>query len=121
MNPLIKKELPNNFSLPRRINRLSSLAYNLWWAWNPEGLNVFRTINKRVWDDVGHNPVAFLRKVERSQLNAVANDAFYLELYDRVIKQFDAYMGDQTTWFKSEYPGLTDSPNCLLLLRIRPA
>jgi starch phosphorylase len=109
MNPLIKKELPNNFSLPRRISRLSSLAYNLWWAWNPEGLNVFRTINKRVWDDVGHNPVAFLRKVERSLLNAVANDAFYLELYDRVIKQFDSYMGEKSTWFSSEYPGLTES------------
>ena len=109
MKPLIKKELPNNFSLPRRISRLSSLAYNLWWAWNPDALNVFRTINKRVWDDVGHNPVAFLRKVERSQLNAVANNSFYLELYDRVIQQFDAYMADETTWFAREYPGLSDS------------
>src|SRR3990172_5085532 len=109
MKPLIKRELPNNFSLPRRINRLANLAYNMWWAWNPEGLNVFRTINKRVWDEVGHNPVVFLRKVERSQLNAVANDAFYLELYDRVIQQFDAYMADQSTWFKREYPKLGDS------------
>lgn len=108
MNQLIKHEIPNNFSLPRRINRLSSLAYNLWWVWNPEGLNLFRAIDKRVWDEAGHNPVAFLRKVERSQLNAVANDAYYLEMYDRVIKQFDAYMAEKSTWFTRTYPNLED-------------
>lgn len=104
MNQLIKHEIPNNFSLPRRINRLGALAYNLWWVWNPEGLNLFRAINKRVWDETGHNPVAFLRKVERSQLNAVANDTYYLEMYDRVIKQFDAYMAEKSTWFAKQYP-----------------
>lgn len=106
MNNLIKREIPNNFSLPRRISRLSALAYNLWWVWNPEGLNLFRAINKRVWDETGHNPVAFLRKVERSQLNAVANDTYYLEMYDRVIKQFDAYMGEKSTWYAKTYPKL---------------
>ena len=109
MNKLIKREIPNNFSLPRRIIRLGSLAYNLWWVWNPEGLNLFRSINKRVWDEVGHNPVAFLKKVERSQLNAVANDVDYLEMYDRVIKQFDTYMADGPTWFTAKYPNLVDS------------
>src|SRR5574340_380310 len=106
MNNLIKREIPNNLSLPRRISRLSALAYNLWWVWNPEGLNLFRAINKRVWDETGHNPVAFLRKVERSQLNAVANDSYYLEMYDRVIKQFDAYMGEKSTWYAKTYTKL---------------
>lgn len=109
MNPLIKKNIPNNFSLPRRIHRLSSLAYNLWWAWNPEAVNAFRTINKRVWDEVGHNPIVFLRKVERAQLNAVANDAFYLELYDRVVSQFDAYMAEENTWFVREHAAQKDA------------
>jgi len=109
MNPNIKRDIPNNFSLPRRINRLASLAYNLWWVWNPEGLNLFRSINKRVWDEVGHNPVAFLRKVERSQLNAVANNSLYLEMYDQVIKKFDGYMNDQSTWFNREYQKINGS------------
>lgn len=108
MKQLIKREIPNNFSLPRRINRLGALAYNLWWVWNPEGLNLFRSINKRVWDEVNHNPVAFLRKVERSQLNAVANDPQYLEKYDQAIEQFDAYMADKSTWFATEYPSLVN-------------
>lgn len=108
MKQLIKREIPNNFSLPRRINRLGALAYNLWWVWNPEGLNLFRSINKRVWDEVDHNPVAFLKKVERSQLNAVANDSQYLEKYDRAIEQFDAYMADKSTWFATEYPSLVN-------------
>jgi len=104
MDPLIKKTIPNNFSLPRRISRLSHLAYNLYWVWHPDALNAFRIINKRVWDEVGHNPVAFLRKVERAQLNAVSNDPYYLELYDRVIQQFDDYMGEAKTWYVREHP-----------------
>lgn len=108
MKPLIKRDIPNNFSLPRRISRLGQLAYNMWWVWNPEGVNLFRRINKRVWDEVGHNPVAFLKTVERSQLNAVANDPVYLENFDRIFKQFDDYMSEKSTWFAKQYPKLVD-------------
>lgn len=106
MNETIKREIPNHFSLPRRISRLSQLAYNLWWVWNPEGQQLFRQIKPRLWDEVEHNPVAFLKKVERSQLNAAANDTYYLDMYDRVMKKFDDYMNGEETWFKQQYPHL---------------
>ncbi|MFN7036448.1 MAG: alpha-glucan family phosphorylase, partial [Bellilinea sp.] len=106
MNETIKREIPNHFSLPRRIGRLSELAYNLWWVWNPEGQQLFRQIRPRLWDEVEHNPVAFLKKVERSYLNAAANDTYYLDMYDRVMKKFDHYLNGEETWFQQQYPNL---------------
>ncbi|GAP13887.1 maltodextrin phosphorylase [Longilinea arvoryzae] len=102
------RDLPNQFSLPRRISRLGQLAYNLWWVWNPEAQMLFTNINKSLWDAVNHNPVAFLHKVERRLLNAVTNDRYYLEFYDRVMKNFDSYLNAQDTWYATTYPNLSD-------------
>jgi glycogen phosphorylase len=94
------RENPNHFSLPRRIHRLSELAYNLWWAWNPDAQRLFSKIDRTVWEKVYHNPVAFLRQVERADLNAATNDRYYLEAYDRVMRDFDQYMAKEGTWYK---------------------
>lgn len=102
------RETPNHFSLPRRIARLGDLAYNLWWAWNPEALRLFARIDRTLWEQVYHNPVAFLRRVERCHLNAATNDRYFLESYDAVIYAFDQYMNEENTWFKRNYPQLTN-------------
>lgn len=102
------RQSPNHFSLPRRISRLGDLAYNMWWIWNPDAQRLFSQIDRSLWERVNHNPVAFLRRVERAQLNASTNDRYYLETYDRVVRQFDTYLAGEDTWFKRKYPGLVD-------------
>jgi starch phosphorylase len=90
---------PNNFSLPRRIHRLAELAYNLWWTWNPESQRLFSRIDTELWERVYHNPVLFLRQVERARLNAVMNNRYYLEFYDRIFRTYDQYIKATDTWF----------------------
>jgi starch phosphorylase len=102
----INRDIPNHFSLPRRISRLGELAYNLWWAWNPDAQQLFRQMDMRLWDAVGHNPVAFLRKVERSRVNAATNDRYYLERYDRILQKFDQYMSGEDAWFNLQHADL---------------
>ena len=98
-------EIPNRFSLPRRISRLPELAYNMWWVWNPEAQSLFSLIDQITWEKSNHNPVAFLNKVERPRLNAVTNDRYYLDIYDRVIGMYDQYMqAGQESWFRKAYP-----------------
>ncbi len=104
----IHREIPNHFVLPRRINRLGELAYNLWWSWNPEAQRLFSMIDRQLWDRLSHNPVSFLRQVERPRLNAVTNDRYYLDMYDRVLRNFDQYMRREDTWFQRTYPKLLD-------------
>lgn len=100
--------LPNHFSLPRRLSRLSELAYNLWWTWNPEAQMLFSFIDKLLWERLSHNPIAFLRQVERARLNAVTSDRNYLDFYDRVLHNFDHYMKGENTWFERTYPNLKE-------------
>lgn len=92
----------NHFSLPKRISRLGELAYNLWWAWNPEAQRLFSLIDHGLWDSLNHNTVSFLNKVERANLNAVSDDGAYLEAYDQVMARFDAYMQAENTWWKNQ-------------------
>ncbi len=103
----IVRELPNNFNLPRRISRLSELTYNMWWNWNPDAQRLLTQIDKALWERVYHNPVAFLRQVERPKLNAVIYDRYYLDFYDRVMRNFDYYMQGENSWFKQTYPDLS--------------
>jgi starch phosphorylase len=79
LTDFIHAEIPNHFSLPRRINRLGELAYNLWWTWNLDSQRLFLRIDRDLWDRLNHNPVRFLRLVERSRLDAMIHDRYYLE------------------------------------------
>ncbi len=103
-----RTEIPNHFSLPKRISRLAELAYNLWWTWNPEAQRLFSRIDAELWERKYHNPVKFLRQVERARLNAVTNNRYYLEIYDRVMRSFDAYMSAEETWYAKQYPELVN-------------
>jgi starch phosphorylase len=102
-----KTEIPKQFPLPRRINRLDQLAYNLWWTWNPEAQRLFERIDRLLWERVNHNPVRFLQQVNRNRLRAMIQDRYYLEFYDRILRQFDDYTRLDHTWFSENHPGLT--------------
>lgn len=106
-NPL-QRSIPNQFDLPRRLQRLRELAYNLWWAWNPDAYRLYIRIDKDLWEQVYHNPIRFLRQVERASLNAVTQDRYYLEHYDRVFNEFDNYLNNHNSWFEQTYPNLKD-------------
>jgi len=102
--PTFRAKTPNHFDLPRRISRLGELAFNLWWTWSPMAQRLFNRIDNALWERLNHNPLRFLRQVGRSEINAAAQDSVYLELYDRVFREFDAYLGQADTWFISESP-----------------
>ena len=107
---LFRAEFAVNFSLPKRIARLGELAYNMWWSWHPEAQRLYSRIDKDLWENTYYNPVLFLRKVERANLNAVINNRYYVEFYDRILAEFDAYMRSGDTWFARKYPELRNHP-----------
>jgi starch phosphorylase len=92
--------------LPRRIARLGELAYNLWWTWSPDAQRLFMRIDKELWEAEYHNPVTFLKRVERSKLNAVTNNRYYLEFYDRILRLYDQYMNESEPYVKLNHPEL---------------
>src|SRR5437764_12550790 len=94
--------------MPSRISRLYELAYNLWWSWHPEARALYKTLDPDLWEEVGHNPVRLLSEVRPARLEEVASSADYLQSYDNVLSDFDAYMHPRAneTWFSRTYPEL---------------
>ncbi len=89
--------------IPERLSRIVELAYNLWWSWHPEAQQIFRRIDPRLWEDVYHNPVLFLREVRQSSLDQAANDPEFIRAYHNVLTAFDEYQVNNQTWFKQTY------------------
>jgi starch phosphorylase len=102
--------IPNHFDLPRRINRLGELAYNLWWTWQPNAQRLFSRIDNDLWERLSHNPILLLRQIERSALNEVAQDNRYLIQYDSVFAEFDNYLLKSDTWSDRSHPELANRP-----------
>lgn len=96
-----------NPNVPERIGRLKELSYNLWFSWQPDALELFRRLNEAKWDELKHNPVKMLLEVNHEDLQRAAQDAEFLELYDKVMLDLDNYINGDT-WFKQKYPDLAD-------------
>ena len=99
----IQQEIRNRFSLPKRINRLGELAFNLWWVWNPEAQKLYSEIDITLWNEINHNPVMFLDRVDRASLNAASDDRNYLKIYDQVMAEYDEYVSAEKTWFSEKF------------------
>lgn len=96
--------------VPERITRLVEIAYNLWWTWHPEAQDLFRRIDARLWEDVYHNPILFLRQVRQSSLDEAANDPDFIRVYHDILTSFDEYQVFDQTWFKKNYGDKIDKP-----------
>ncbi|MCU0503381.1 MAG: alpha-glucan family phosphorylase, partial [Anaerolineae bacterium] len=92
--------------LPRSIERLSELAYNLWWSWNPVAQALYRDIDADLWDAVNHNPVKFLRRVSQDKVARAAVDSAYLTRYTGVMDAFDTYMRPVRVWYQAPNPDM---------------
>ena len=104
----IRKKNPMPFNLPRRLQRMGDLTYNLWWVWNLDAQSLFKYIDNLLWDEVNHNPILFLQQVQRPLLNKAVQDLYFLEKLDAVVEKFDTYLAAKETWFKTTYPDLED-------------
>jgi starch phosphorylase len=94
-------------ALPERISRLAELAVDLWWSWNPDGRQVFRSLDYTLWRATAHNPVRMLWIIPRGRLEEVASDPEFLRCYDRAIAGLDAARAGRNTWWMDRFPHLT--------------
>src|SRR4030042_4486389 len=99
----------NNLSvskLPRRIEGLDELAYNLWWSWHIEARQLFKALDNALWRATGHNPVKLLQQIEPHQFVARAQDPIFLKKYDSVMSAFKEARAGDDPWFNTQSSGL---------------
>jgi len=85
--------------IPEPIARLDELAHNLYWTWDPDARRLFRHLDRELWEDSDHNPIALIRDIRQERLDAAATDEAYRALYADVFERFDAYLSTPS-WFQ---------------------
>jgi starch phosphorylase len=83
-----------NPRIPRRLVRLQEVADNLWYSWDRPTRTLFARLHPGLWDAVGHNPKAFLKRVDEERLIEAAEDHIFVGSYNRVLSAFDTYMSE---------------------------
>jgi len=80
--------------LPARLSRLEEIAGNLWYSWERSARSLFARLDTNLWQEVRHNPKAFLRRVDEQKLLEAADDPVFLASYNRVLSAYDSYHGE---------------------------
>lgn len=89
--------------IPQRISRMKEIAYDLWFSWQTETQELFRILDKQLWEETNHNPVKFLLRLYPHRLEQGAVDPVFLTLYDRLTAKFDRCL-QKPTWYEKNLP-----------------
>ncbi len=106
--PYVFNKITVRPQLPSRINKLYDISYNLWWSWNTEFLKLFKQIDIDLWEQCEKSPVKFLKLVSQDKLEEATKNEELLKQYDKVVKDYEDYMGSKSTWFSKKYPDNTN-------------
>ena len=90
-------------SLPDALKPLLQIAYNLSWSWNHAAIDLFRRLDRDLWETTGHNPVRMLGSIDQSALEAAAKDESLLAHLQGVSKGLDTYLSGQGSWYQREH------------------
>jgi len=91
-------------SLPPQLECLREMAYNLRWSWDHETIQLFRRLDRSLWEETNHNPVLMLGTTRQAYLRAAAADRGFLAHLERASERFRRYM-EQSTWYDHCMPG----------------
>ncbi len=87
-------------SLPEQLKPLLDIAYNLWWTWHPEAVDLFIRLDRNLWQEVNHNPVRLLGTASQKTLEAAARDEGYLTSLSRAVDNMKRHL-DRTPWLQA--------------------
>lgn len=86
------KEVAIKSTLPEELKCLDELAHNMWWAWNYEARELWKSLDKDLYEEVGHNPVMLLDRLSYERKEAIVKDKTIMERVKSVYKLFRDYM-----------------------------
>ncbi|MCA9186885.1 MAG: DUF3417 domain-containing protein, partial [Planctomycetales bacterium] len=75
-----------------------AMAGNLWWAWHPEVVNLFRDLDPIRWRQLDHNPIALLREFTPQRLEMRATEMVLFSRINHAYRQLKEYMSQKNVW-----------------------
>src|SRR3954464_9559981 len=84
--------------VPDTLQPLLELARNMWWVWHPDAVELFRRLDRVLWEQVYHNPVKLLGAISQTKLAEAARDEGYLAHMKRCYDGFKSHLQEHG-WF----------------------
>ncbi|MGM9634253.1 MAG: alpha-glucan family phosphorylase [Alloprevotella sp.] len=78
--------------IPEALKHLDEMAHNLWWTWNTEARELFRSLDKDLWVKVDKNPIELLSRISYSTLKEMAKDEELVGRMNKVYSDFRQYV-----------------------------
>ncbi|MBT1071963.1 glycosyltransferase family 1 protein [Pelotalea chapellei] len=85
-------------SLTGELAALQRIAYNMWWCWEPDAINLFRRIDAELWQATRHNPVEMLGILQQTTLEVLKSDEGFMAHLRMVNEKLTEYLQSRT-WF----------------------
>src|SRR6476620_11376425 len=79
-------------------SQLTELSRNLWWAWNPHIIKLFRDLDPEAFRAANHNPVSVLSGFSPERFEDVSRDATLRARVDSAHRELREYLGATRTW-----------------------
>jgi len=86
------KEISVKSRLPEQLKCLDELAHNMWWAWNYEARDLWRSLDEDLYEEVGHNPVLLLERLSYERKEVLEKDKDIMKRVKEVYTKFRKYM-----------------------------
>ena len=102
-------------NIPEKLLPLKELSRNLWWVWNTDARELFKSIDEEEWEKSTHNPIVLLENVNYQRFLELEKDKVFMARMAVVSDQLAKYLEDRVSlegpkiaYFCMEY-GLHDS------------
>lgn len=92
VNEQVLKDVLVKSNLPENMKCLDEMAHNLWWAWNYEARELWRSMDEEIYLETNHSPVMLLERLDYKKLDTLSHDEKFLSNMNSVYKKFKAYM-----------------------------
>jgi|HubBroStandDraft_6_1064221.scaffolds.fasta_scaffold63879_2 glycogen phosphorylase len=79
-------------------SQLTDLSVNLWWAWNPHIIKLFRDLDPEAFRAANHNPVSVLSGFAADRFESLGQDAALRARVDSAYRELREYLGATRTW-----------------------
>lgn len=86
------KELIVRSRLPEQLKCLDELAHNMWWVWNYEAQELWKSLDEKLFEEVKHNPALLLERLSYDRKEAIVKDHAIMSRVKSVYKKFREYM-----------------------------
>ncbi len=100
-NPKFTHSIEVVWEFPEPLRALKKLAMNFRWTWHHETRELFRSIDKDLWDTSHHNPIDFLYAIDREKLGRLAKDQVFLAKLKACETDLDDYLAAET-WYSKQ-------------------